>query len=118
MESEELKELVIDALDDMKGNDIQCLDVRKQTDIADYMVVVSGTSSRHVSALVDNVVVEAKKQGIVPIGVEGREDGEWILIDLSDVLVHVMVPKARDFYDLERLWYMNPKAEETTIIEN
>ncbi len=100
----DLKQLVIDALEDLKGNDIQCLDVRNQTDIADYMVIVSGTSSRHVGALVNNVVTEANAVGLKPKGVEGQESGEWILIDLVDVVVHVMNPEAREFYDLERLW--------------
>lgn len=100
----DLKQLVIDALEDLKGNDIQCLDVRKQTDIADYMIIVSGTSSRHVGALVNNVVMEAGEAGLKPKGVEGQESGEWILIDLIDVVVHVMNPEAREFYDLERLW--------------
>jgi ribosome-associated protein len=100
----DMKQLVIDALEDLKGNDIKCLDVRKQTDIADYMVIVSGTSSRHVGALVNNVVSEANALGIKPKGVEGQESGEWILIDLIDVVVHVMNPEAREFYDLERLW--------------
>ncbi len=103
-ESTDLKQLVIDALEDLKGNDIQCLDVRNQTDIADYMIIVSGTSSRHVGALVNNVVVEAGAAGMKPHGVEGQESGEWILIDLVDVVVHVMNPEAREFYDLERLW--------------
>ena len=100
----DLKQLVVDALDDLKGNDIQCLDVRGQTDIADYMIIASGTSSRHVGALVNNVVAEANEVGIKPKGVEGQEGGEWILIDLIDVVVHVMNPEAREFYDLERLW--------------
>ena len=102
----DMKQLVIDALEDLKGNDIQCLDVRKQTDIADYMIIVSGTSSRHVGALVNNVVTEAKEAGMTPKGVEGQESGDWILVDLVDVVVHVMNPEAREFYDLERLWTM------------
>lgn len=104
MQEIELKQLVMDALSDLKGNDILCLDVRAQTDIADYMVIVSGTSSRHVAALANNVLSEASSAGIQPRGVEGQESGEWILIDLVDVVVHVMAPQARAFYDLERLW--------------
>ena len=104
----DLKQLVLDALEDLKGNDIQCLDVRGQTDIADYMVIASGTSSRHVGALVNNVVTEANEVGIKPKGVEGQQGGEWILIDLVDVVVHVMNPEAREFYDLERLWTVDP----------
>lgn len=109
-----LKQLVLDALEDLKGNDIKCLDVRSQTDIADYMIVASGTSSRHVAALVNNVVVEAKAIGVEPKGVEGQQGGEWILIDLTDVVVHVMNPQAREFYDLERLWTLEQQAPENS----
>lgn len=109
----DLKQLVLDALDDLKGNDIQCLDVTRQTDIADYMIIVSGTSSRHVAALVNNVVAEANNVGIKPKGVEGQESGEWILIDLVDVVVHVMNPEAREFYDLERLWTIESGDDQT-----
>lgn len=112
-ETTDLKQLVIDALEDLKGNDILCLDVRKQTDIADYMIIVSGTSSRHVGALVNNVVSEANEVGIKPKGVEGQEGGEWILIDLVDVVVHVMNPEAREFYDLERLWTLESGGDQS-----
>ena len=112
MQEVELKQLAIDALADLKGNDIVCLDVRTQTDIADYLIVASGTSSRHVSALVNNVVVEAKKAGLMPNGIEGQQTGEWVLVDLVDVVVHVMLPQARDFYDLERLWTIEPMSAE------
>jgi ribosome-associated protein len=123
MQEVELKQLAMDALADLKGNDIRCLDVRTQTDIADYMIVASGTSSRHVSALVNNVVVEAKKAGISPNGIEGHQTGEWVLVDLVDVVVHVMVPQAREFYDLERLWTIEPitaqpLAEEQSPLEH
>jgi ribosome-associated protein len=101
---DELKSIVIDALEDLKGRDIQCLDVREITDITDYMIVASGTSSRHVKSMVDSVVVKCKERGVQPIGVEGEESGEWILVDLVDILVHVMLPATREFYDLERLW--------------
>ncbi len=101
---DELKLIVIDALEDLKGRDIKCLDVREITDITDYMIVVSGTSNRHVKSLVNSVVVKCKEHGVQPLGVEGEESGEWILIDLVDILVHVMLPVTREFYDLERLW--------------
>ena len=103
MESEALKALVIDALDDIKGQDIVALDVQNQTDIADHMVVASGNTSRQVKALVDNVLEKVKAEGVEVLGVEGQETGEWILIDLADVIVHVMLPAVREFYDLERL---------------
>lgn len=113
MNSESLKQLVVDALDDIKGQDIVTLDVRQQTDIADHMVVASGSTDRQVKALVDNVLAKAKEQAVSVLGVEGQETNEWVLIDLADVIVHVMLPRIRDFYELERLWSMSPgKTEE------
>jgi ribosome-associated protein len=104
MLAEETKLLVLDALDDLKGQEIKSLDVRGMTDIADHMIIVSGTSNRHVKSLAENVIVKCKEQGVQPLGVEGDDTAEWILIDLVDVLVHVMLPTIREFYDLERLW--------------
>ena len=104
MNSEQLTTLVIDALDDIKAKDIIKLDVRAMTSVTDYMIVASGTSKRHVQALVENVAEKAKKAGHKPIGVEGEEGGEWVLLDLQDALVHVMLPKVREFYNLEKLW--------------
>tara|TARA_R110002072_G_scaffold150059_2_gene298173 strand:+ start:25027 stop:25419 length:393 start_codon:yes stop_codon:yes gene_type:complete len=118
MQEIELKQLAMDALADLKGNDIVCLDVRNQTDIADYMIIASGTSSRHVNAMVNNVIAEAKKSGVAPNGIEGQQPGEWVLLDLVDVIVHVMVPQARDFYDLERLWSVDSTPEESGPIEH
>ncbi len=104
MNSEQLNTLVVDALDDIKAQDIIKLDVRDMTTVTDYMIVASGTSNRHVKALAENVAEKAKKAGHKPIGVEGEEGGEWVLLDLQDVLVHVMLPKVREFYNLEKLW--------------
>ena len=104
MNSEQLNELVMAALDDGKAQDIVKLDVRDLTAVTDYMIVASGTSNRHVKSLADNAVMEAKKQGVHPLGVEGHNAGEWVLVDFGDVVVHVMLPATRDFYDLERLW--------------
>jgi ribosome-associated protein len=104
MNSEQLSQLIIDALEDVKGRDIVRLDVRDMTTVTDYMVIASGTSSRHVKALVDNVAAKARESGHKPIGVEGEEGGEWVLLDLQDALVHVMLPRVRDFYNLEKLW--------------
>ena len=104
MNSEELCDFVVTALDEGKGQNIIRLDVRRMTSVTDFMVVASGTSSRHVQALVEDVTQQAKDAGHKPIGVEGEEGGEWILLDLSDVLVHVMLPKVREFYNLEKLW--------------
>lgn len=104
-----LATVVADALDDMKGQEITMLDVRHLTDVTDTMVVVSGRSDRHVRALADSVVEKCKAAGFRPIGVEGKESGEWVLVDLGDVVVHVMQPRARDFYNLEKLWAMSDR---------
>ena len=104
MKSEQLCDLVVEALDDGKGQNIVKLDVRKMTSVTDFMILASGTSSRHVQALIEDVAQRAKDAGHRPIGVEGEEGGEWVLLDLSDVLVHAMLPKVRDFYNLEKLW--------------
>jgi ribosome-associated protein len=118
MTENELKELVLNALEDLKGNDISCLDVTGKTEMADYMVFVSGTSNRHVKALVGNVLADTTKVGIKPIGVEGLEEGEWVLIDLADVLVHVMLPTVREFYDIESLWNMSSHQDTSSVVEH
>jgi ribosome-associated protein len=99
-----LEKLVLAALDEMKAVNIKVLDVRGLTDIADAMIVASGTSDRHVRAIADRVVENAKKSGRRALGVEGQRDGEWVLVDLQDVLLHVMLPRVREFYGLEQLW--------------
>lgn len=99
-----LLQLVIDALEDVKAQHITPLDVREITSVADTMVIASGTSNRHVKALADSVVEAAKEAGYTPLGTEGEDSGEWILVDLGDVIVHLMLPATREFYDLERLW--------------
>ena len=114
--SEALKDLVLDALDDIKGNEIVSLDVEGQTDIADFMVVASGTTARQVKALSDNVVVKAKAAGYSVNSVEGDDTSEWVLIDLGDVICHVMLPKVREFYDLERLWSIGPKQQDDDAV--
>lgn len=106
MQNGDLKQVVSDALEDAKAREITWMDVKDQTDITDYMVVASGTSNTHVRAVVDRVLEQAAAAGFKALGVEGREDGEWVLIDLGDIVVHVMLPKIREFYDLERLWSM------------
>ena len=108
MNSEALTDLVVAALDDVKAKDIVRLDVRDVTTVTDYMVVASGTSNRHVKALVDNVAEKAREAGHRPIGIEGEDGGEWVLLDLQDTLVHVMLPKVREFYNLEKLWSISP----------
>jgi ribosome-associated protein len=101
---ERLLEIVITALQDVKGVDIKVIDVRGLTSITDRMVIVSGTSSRHIKALAENVVLEAKRHGFPVLGVEGEETTGWILVDLSDIVVHIMMPETREFYALEKLW--------------
>ncbi|MFP5507222.1 MAG: ribosome silencing factor [Gammaproteobacteria bacterium] len=102
--TEQLKDLALAALDDLKAQDVQTLDVRGMTSITDVMIIASGTSDRHIKALADNVVEAAKQQGIQPLGVEGETSREWVLVDLGDVIVHVMHPQTRAFYNLEKLW--------------
>lgn len=110
MKVEAIKDAVVTALENLKGKDIVVLDVRKLTGITDYMVMCSGTSNRHVKSLAENVEIELKKAGCPPMGTEGAQVSDWVLVDLSDVIVHVMTSEARAFYDLERLWSTSPKA--------
>ena len=106
--SRNLHETVIDALEDIKGQDIVTLDVTALSDVMDTLVVASGTSNRHVKSLADSVIVAAKQAGHQPIGVEGMDSAEWVLVDLGDIVVHVMLPATRAFYDLEKLWSLRP----------
>ena len=102
--------VVHEALLDVKAKDILELDVSAISNVADYMVIASGTSTRHIKALANNVAEEARKAGFRPLGMEGERDAEWILIDLGFVVVHVMLPTARKFYDLESLWRATPES--------
>lgn len=104
MQAKQLENLVMDALNEMKAVDVRTLDVHDRSSFTDLMVIASGTSNRHVRSLADNVVKRAKEQGVTPLGMEGEREGEWILVDLGDVVVHVMQPQVRDFYNLEKLW--------------
>ena len=103
-EGDDLLAIAQQALEDLKAVDPVVLDVRELSAVMDWLVVASGTSSRHVKSLADNVMMKAKEQGVRPLGVEGERVGEWVLVDFGDVVVHVMQPAARSFYDLERLW--------------
>lgn len=100
------------ALEDIKAVNVRVLDVRKLTDIADTLVIASGNSDRHVRSIADRVVEFAKKAGYRPMGVEGERDGEWVLVDLQDVIVHVMLPRVREFYRLESLWDVSAARRE------
>jgi len=111
MNSKDLSDLVVAALEEVKAKDIVRLDVRDLTTVTDYMVVASGTSKRHVKALADAVADKARAAGHRPVGVEGEEGSEWVLLDLQDTLVHVMLPRVREFYNLEKLWSLSPAGD-------
>lgn len=111
MQTEALKKLVVEALEELKAQDVRVIDVRDKTSITDILVIASGTSNRHVKALAENVVEKAKAAGQRPLGVEGEEVAEWVLVDLTDVVVHVMLPRIRDFYNLEKLWTAEADGE-------
>jgi ribosome-associated protein len=100
------------ALDEMKAVNVKVLAVKKLTDITDTMIIASGNSDRHVRSIADRVVEHAKKAGFRPMGVEGERDGEWVLVDLQDVIVHIMLPKVREFYRLESLWDVSAARRE------
>ena len=113
MKASELRNHVVAALEDLKGVNIVTLDVAALTPMTDYMVLVTGTSNRHVKALVDTANESSKAIGIQPLGIEGRESYDWVLVDLADVIVHVMNEEARNFYELERLWSDLDEAGDT-----
>lgn len=104
MQLEQLKGLVLETLADLKARDVSVLDVHGKTSITDYMIIASGTSDRHVKAIADTIAYRAKEAGEAPLGCEGVNEGEWALVDLNGIVVHVMLPRVRDFYNLERLW--------------
>jgi ribosome-associated protein len=106
-----LLRIVNGALDDMKAVNVKVMDVRHLTDITDIVVIASGNSDRHVKAIADRVVQFAKQNDFRPMGVEGAREGEWVLVDLTDVVVHVMLPRVREFYALEKLWEDTPPVK-------
>jgi len=108
MRSRQLAELVTTALEDIKAQDVQQLDVRKLTSIMDFMIVATGTSDRHVRSIADKVIEAAKEKGVRTIGVEGADSAEWVLVDFGDVVLHVMQRKVRELYQLEKLWELKP----------
>ena len=107
-----LRRRVLVALDELKARDIREIDVRGRTSIADLLIIASGTSSRHVKSIADEVVKFAKRLDVMPLGVEGEQEAEWVLVDLGDVVVHVMLPRVREFYALERLWTVGDQPPE------
>ena len=103
---------VLDAVDELKARDVVEIDVRGKSSVTDFMVVASGTSTRHVKSIADEVVKFSKKLDVQPLGVEGEREAEWVLVDLGDVIVHVMLPRIREFYALERLWTVGDQPPE------
>lgn len=108
-------QVVEHALDEMKAVNVKVLDVHKLTDITDTMIIATGNSDRHVRSIADRVVEFAKKAGFRPMGVEGERDGEWVLVDLHDVIVHIMLPRVREFYRLENLWDVSAARREAAV---
>ncbi|MCS3454971.1 ribosome silencing factor [Aeromonas rivuli] len=108
MQEQQLHAFIIDKIDDMKGRDIVTLDVRGQSTITDTLIICSGNSSRHVCAIASNLASEARHAKLNLLSVEGQQTGEWVLVDLGSVIVHVMQDEYRDFYQLEKLWGSAP----------
>jgi len=104
LENNALKAFVIEKIEDMKGRDITILDVSKKSSFADYMIVCSGNSSRHVKSIGQSIAMECRAEGLEPLGMEGNDVGEWTLVDLGDIIVHIMTDPTRDLYQLEQLW--------------
>lgn len=104
LSSEQMRQLVVSTLEDLKAIDVQSLDVSEFSSLTDGMVIASGNSTRHVKSMADKLVMLAKSWGTPPLGVEGQRQGEWVLVDLNDVIVHLMLPQTRAFYNLEKLW--------------
>jgi len=110
MELEALKSLVINAIEDIKAFDIKIIDVQGRNSLTDMLVFASARSDRQVKAVANNVVEESKKAGNQPLGVEGMNTGDWVLVDLGDIVVHIMLPQVRDFYHIEKMWEINEKS--------
>ncbi len=104
MQETQLKQFVIDKIEDLKGRDIIDLDVSGKSTVTDNMIICSGNSKRHVVSIAENIVLEAKREGVKALSIEGQETGDWVLVDFGDVVLHVMQDDARDFYQLEKLW--------------
>ena len=111
--SDQLRDLVLDALEDYKATDIQQGDVSGQNPLTDVFVIASGNSTRHIKSMADNLIMKVKALGCPPLGVEGQRQAEWVLVDLNDVIVHLMLPKTRAFYNLEKLWEASRERRST-----
>lgn len=111
-----LRTQVLSALEELKARDVHEIDVRGKTSIADMLIIASGTSTRHVKSLADEVVRFVKKAGMMPLGIEGQREAEWVLVDLGDIIVHVMLPRIREFYGLERLWTVGDDLPEAANV--
>ncbi|MFK7891377.1 MAG: ribosome silencing factor [Granulosicoccus sp.] len=111
MNSQDVIEMAATALEDMKGVDVTIIDIVGKSSIADAMIVATGTSQRHVRSLAESVRLSAKEANHPPLGVEGADSSDWVLVDLGDVIVHVMTPEKREFYSLEKLWSVGPGEE-------
>ena len=116
MNNKELVDITLNALNDAKALDINVFDVSKLTSISDYMIIASGRSGRQVASLADKVVEAAKQNDIQPLGMEGKREGEWVLVDLGDIIVHIMQPETREYFQLEKLW--NAESDRTEQAEN
>ncbi len=113
--SKELNSVIMAALEDIKAKDVVSMDVSELTDVMDTLVIASGTSSRHVKSIANSVVVDGKAAGHIPLGMEGLDEGEWALVDFGDTVVHVFQQTAREFYDLEKLWSMEPGSRSSQL---
>ena len=116
MQLDESKTIVVDALEELKAVDLKVLDVRRIASFTDLMIIASGTSTRHVRALADKVIERCKAAGVRPLGLEGERGAEWILVDLGDIVVHVMSPAMRDYYNLEKLWSAGDQASSSAAV--
>jgi ribosome-associated protein len=110
MKPEQIKDQVVEALEDVKGQDLRVIDIKDISNFADYMIVVSGTSDTHVKALARSASTSLRQQGVIPLGEDGADVGEWVLVDFGDVVLHVMRPEVREYYDLEKLWDQDVRA--------
>lgn len=110
-----LTKIAVAALEDMKAVNVKVLDVRKLTDVTDTMIVATGNSDRHVKSIADRVIERCREAGHRAYGVEGQKEGEWVLVDLQDLIVHVMLPRIREFYGLEKLWDLRPARREPSV---